>query len=987
VNGRPITTQRRNSAGTQIGRINRAYDPHGRMATLTDDRNGTSTWQYYTTNDLVRALITPPSGTGDPSRTTLNEYDVVGRVNRVTHPDGNVVHTSYTLRGEVFATWGARTYPVEHTYDPQGRMKSLKTWQNHGAGTGAAVTQWNYDPRRGWLISKQYQGRPLALEYEYTPGGRLKLRRWERQEAGGTNRLTTTYRNGIPAEGPLAHGDLERIEYGPTVVGTPEVRYTYDRAGRRAVAAQWNGGSEVRRVAWTPDVTGAYGTETVVEGGVNQFTLNRSPDVFFRPQTLQLQRSATNILSMSYTYDTASRLTGVSDGTLSATYSYQANSDLIGTLLLKNGATSRLTTTRVYDRWNRLQSQWSAANATALQPVVGSGYTYDTAGQRIRQDLGDGSHWTYAYDQLGQLKSALRRWPDGTLVAGQQYGYQYDDIGNRQQSQEGGDVNGSGLQTTTYTANLLNQYTAIGTPAVASVNGLANRTNTVTVNSAATVRQGEYWWKETTVNNASTPVWASLNVAASNGGSTNSTVNRYVHKASEVPSHDEDGNQTGDGRWHYRWDAENRLVEMETTTAATTDGAPYGKVRWTYDPLGRRIQRQSWQGANPVVVTKYVYDGWQCIAELDGSNVVTATYAWGKDLSGSVTGAGGVGGLLWVHHSQHGRHFYAYDGNGNICGLTSATDGTRSGGYEYDPFGGVIRVDAVNPVVSWNEWQFSTKRKDPVAEVVLYEYRGYDVRTGRWLSRDPVFENGGPLLYGLLGNHAVNTVDPIGFWELSIHTELTEAALRDLKCSFRCCGEGFRDGLIEGVYKVDLPKGYAGLADAFLASKMPGVFPEIEAGSAYQTHWGELQYLHSMHSVEMTPEQIRESMLNWMALAMSKYRDRVGLDCKGAGLAMGLALHTIQDSYSRSHTVRRPEDMSIVRFQNYTQQKGSAHKVADKESGSAEYLKAKSASLTLLNMMVCDNASDEDVSTWLKSDVWNLHRDAIAGGSDPAFKK
>jgi YD repeat-containing protein len=170
VNGRPITTQRRNSAGTQIGRINRAYDPHGRLATLTDDRNGTSTWQYYTTNDLVRAVVTPPSGTGDPSRTTLHEYDVVGRVNleravgstdctdctdfqrfeqdvgftsrvrrsagsriesravpsvksvksvenpnavskvnRVTHPDGNVVHTSYTLRGEVSAT--DRCYP------------------------------------------------------------------------------------------------------------------------------------------------------------------------------------------------------------------------------------------------------------------------------------------------------------------------------------------------------------------------------------------------------------------------------------------------------------------------------------------------------------------------------------------------------------------------------------------------------------------------------------------------------------------------------------------------------------------------------------------------------------------------------------------------------------------------------------------------------------------------------------------------------------
>jgi hypothetical protein len=87
----------------------------------------------------------------------------------------------------------------------------------------------------------------------------------------------------------------------------------------------------------------------------------------------------------------------------------------------------------------------------------------------------------------------------------------YDDIGNRKQSQEGGDANGTGLQTTTYTANPLNQYTNIVTPGVASVNGLANATNTVTVNGAATVRQGEYWWRETGVANALSPVWAALN--------------------------------------------------------------------------------------------------------------------------------------------------------------------------------------------------------------------------------------------------------------------------------------------------------------------------------------------------------------------------------------------------------------------------------------------------------------------------------------------
>jgi RHS repeat-associated protein len=201
---------------------------------------------------------------------------------------------------------------------------------------------------------------------------------------------------------------------------------------------------------------------------------------------------------------------------------------------------------------------------------------------------------------------------------------------------------------------------------------------------------------------------------------------------------------------------------METTSTATTAGVPYAKVRWTYDPLGRRIQRESWQGANPVVVTKYVYDGWQCLAELDGSNGVTATYAWGIDLSGSRTGAGGVGGLLWVNHTQHGRHFYSYDGNGNVCGLTSATDGTRTGGHEYDPFGGIIRANEVHPVAGWNEWQHSTKRFDRVTALSLFEYRHYSANSGKWLSRDPLAEIGFSNLSAYAGNNPTSIYDYLG---------------------------------------------------------------------------------------------------------------------------------------------------------------------------------------------------------------------------------
>ncbi len=115
VNGRLTTTHRRNSSGMQIGRVIQTNDAHGRPVTVTDDRNGTITHQYVAGSDLVGKVTTPPSGTGDPGQTTVYEYDVAGRAWKVTHPDGGIVNTTYTPRGEVATTYGARSYPVEHT--------------------------------------------------------------------------------------------------------------------------------------------------------------------------------------------------------------------------------------------------------------------------------------------------------------------------------------------------------------------------------------------------------------------------------------------------------------------------------------------------------------------------------------------------------------------------------------------------------------------------------------------------------------------------------------------------------------------------------------------------------------------------------------------------------------------------------------------------------------------------------------------------------
>src|SRR5580658_8911338 len=77
---------------------------------------------------------------------------------------------------------------------------------------------------------------------------------------------------------------------------------------------------------------------------------------------------------------------------------------------------------------------------------------------------------------------------ESTIISrgkGQQFDYTFDTIGNRTQTQAGGDQNGANLRVAGYTNNLLNQITSRGVPAYVDVIGDGLATNAVTVNSTA----------------------------------------------------------------------------------------------------------------------------------------------------------------------------------------------------------------------------------------------------------------------------------------------------------------------------------------------------------------------------------------------------------------------------------------------------------------------------------------------------------------------
>jgi YD repeat-containing protein len=360
----------------------------------------------------------------------------------------------------------------------------------------------------------------------------------------------------------------------------------------------------------------------------------------------------------------------VTDGTANATYTYLANSPLVSQIVFKQNTTTRMTSSNSFDYLNRVTQKISTPGTGS---AVSFSYSYNAANQRVRTALNDGSYWNYVYDSLGQVISGKKYFSDETPVAGQQFEYAFDTIGNRRVAKAGGDNTGASLRVANYTPNNLNQYTARDVPGAVDVMGTELATNSVTVNSVAPYRKSEYFRKEVTVANSSSAVWQSVTVSAPN--ETTVTGNAFVPRTQEVFSYDLDGNLTADGRWNYSWDAENRLVALVANTAV----GPQQSMKFEYDPKGRRIGKKVWSNTgftgSPSLELKFLYDGWNLVGVLNSSFSLQTSFYWGTDLSGSMQGAGGVGGLLEINDAVSGVHFAGFDGNGNVSLLAKASDG------------------------------------------------------------------------------------------------------------------------------------------------------------------------------------------------------------------------------------------------------------------------------------------------------------------------
>ena len=233
-----------------------------------------------------------------------------------------------------------------------------------------------------------------------------------------------------------------------------------------------------------------------------------------------------------------------------------------------------------------------------------------------------------------------------------------------------------------------------------------------------------------------------------------------------APEYDLDGNLIEDENATYIWNANNRLVRVEKKSGVV--------ATYQYDYMGRRTRKTVRQHDGSTTQSEFVYDGWNVIQESITSkgkeqstkHSATRYYTWGRDLSGTLQGAGGVGGLLSIRivnddDSESELLYPTYDANGNITEVVDG-NGKVKAAFQYGPFGNLISEKGA--LAEQIPFRFSTKYFDGETGFYYYGYRFYVQNRGRWLSTDPSHETGGPNRYAFLSNKGINATDYLGLF-------------------------------------------------------------------------------------------------------------------------------------------------------------------------------------------------------------------------------
>jgi RHS repeat-associated protein len=184
--------------------------------------------------------------------------------------------------------------------------------------------------------------------------------------------------------------------------------------------------------------------------------------------------------------------------------------------------------------------------------------------------------------------------------------------------------------------------------------------------------------------------------------------------------------------YKYFYDYENRLEQIK-------DSSEVVKAEFTYDALGRRIEKIEYDTTN--ITTRYYYDGWRVLSETDAAGVKQRHYVYGNYLDEALLLIDDDGEATPTYTD----YYYAHDHLNSPVALLDNT-GSVVERYEYDAYGKLTRLDP--DFTPWsgteagNPYYFTGQRLDALDNnnllVMYYKNRYYDTDTGRFLPRDPI---------------------------------------------------------------------------------------------------------------------------------------------------------------------------------------------------------------------------------------------------------
>lgn len=654
---------------------------------MTDPNAGVTTYNY---DGSGRLSTVQNANTGNPVVLTLT-YDSADRIRTRTDSQGYVLTYDYDNLDRVTKI----TYP-----DATTDLYDYNFQSGPNVGTASLELRKHTD-RLSRVTTNDYDAdQRLTSVTEPIAGATTRTTTYDYYENGTLKNLTD-------ANGNVTHWDID-IQSRPTAK-----TYAYGTASAKTETYTYE--TTTSRLKSITDALGqvktfTYGLDDRITGIAYTSSVNATPNVAFA-------------------YDTYfPRLTSMADGTGTTTYGYTA----IGT----NGALKPS----------------SIAGPYTNDSI---GLTYDAMGRLSGRNITGGNE-TFGYDAISRLTS------HGTPLGSFTEGYLGQTSQQASQSVTNGAVTvstGWGYDTNTndrrlisiansgvtrsftlgYGSGPVNPYDIMSiTDTAAAGHPFATQSHAYTydnvdrVLTASATTPGNFAYGYDKLDNATTVTPPSGTVTPAPTYNVN---NQLATWASNTYSYDANGNTlSGDGTKNYKWDAENRMLEIDYVGGSD-------KTVFTYNGVGqRRAASETISGTT--TATRYLWCGSRICQSRDASDNVLKRY-FDEGEYNTTTGQ---------------KLVYASDQLGSVRDVLDATTGTRVASYDYSPYGAVTQSNVTNGI----DFQYAGLFKHLASGLNLATYRANDPNTSRWITRDPLKESASPNLYAYVSGRAVNEVDPLG---------------------------------------------------------------------------------------------------------------------------------------------------------------------------------------------------------------------------------